>query len=330
MTQPETLYINNRPSTYSDKTYNDVYVITQNLAFLTYINLFTDIYCAVLIPQNTDIVNGYGTLPLVATTTPKNTLTITTSNSQDWTDYVTNTNPLVSSVGSGSTNTPGASLVQDAATAQSLVFSWKAGFATVSSTSSTPGTTVTNDWGIMIMMNPSIEFDTVTTSNVLQSTQPTSDLLTPSVTSVTSLSSYNQYTLIKMTGTIVDHLQHIFVTTATKTAFGLYPFKVKPFSSIYSDNNCMDFMIATVDGINGPANTMTYNGYFLINGFTQSTSANTLNMGFINYQSSTAMDGSQVPTLLRIKGTVTGASSFDSLVIFFDSLTPFFTNKHSG
>ena len=254
--------------------------------------MFTDIYCAVLIPQNTDIVNGYGTLPLVATTTPKNTLTITTSNSQDWTDYVTNTNPLVSSVAAAATNSPGTSLLQDAATAQSLVFSWKAPFASVSSKASTPGTAIANDWGIMIMMNPSLEFDTVTTSNVLQSTQPTSNQLTPSVTSVNTNTSYNQYTLIKMTGTVVDHLQNIFPTTASKTAFGLYPFKVKPFSSIYPDNNCIDFMIATVDGINGPANTMVFNGYFLINGFTQSTSANTLNMGFQNYQSSTGMDGS--------------------------------------
>ena len=95
-------------------------------------------------------------MPLVATTTPKNTLTITTSNSQDWSDFVTNTNPLVSSVASASTNSPGSSLVQDAATPQSLVFSWKAPFGSVSSTSQTPGTTITNDWGIMIMMNPSI------------------------------------------------------------------------------------------------------------------------------------------------------------------------------
>lgn len=259
---------------------------------MTYINLFTDIYCAVLIPQNTDIVNGYGTLPLVATTTPKNTLTITTSNSQDWTDYVTDTKPLVSTATGGTTNTPGDSLIQDAATAQSLVFSWKAAYSSVTSFSQSPGTTITNDWGIMIMMNPSIEFDTVTTSNVLQSTEPTSNQLTPSVTSVTSNTSYNQYTLVKMTGTQSDHLQNIFATTASKTAFGLYPFKVKPFSSIYPDNNCLDFMIATVDGINGPANTMTYHGYFLINGFAQSPSANTLNMGFVNYQSSTAMTGS--------------------------------------
>jgi hypothetical protein len=134
-----------------------------------------------------------------------------------------------------------------------------------------------------------------------------------------------------MTGTIVDHLQHIFAITASKTAFGLYPFKVKPYSSIYPDNNCMDFMIATVDGIDGPQNTMTYNGYFLINGFTQSTSAGTINMGFINYQSSTAMDGSQVPTMLRVKGTVTNnQTTFDSLVVFFDTLTPHFSNKHAG
>ena len=90
----------------------------------------------------------------------------------------------------------------------------------------------------------------------------------------------------------------------------------------------MDFMIATVDGIDGPANKMTYNGYFLINGFALSTALGSIQYGFINYQSSTPMDGSKVPTILRVKGTVTGNSSaFDSLSIFFDSLTPFFSNQ---
>lgn len=308
-----------------------MYVITQNLAFLTYINLFTDIYCAVLIPQNTDIVNGYGTIPLVATTTPKNTLTITTSNSQDWSDFVTNTNPLVSSVASAGTNTPGTSLVQNPTTPQSLVFSWKAPYTSVTSFSSTSGTAITNGWGIMIMMNPSIEFDATTTSGVIQSTQPTSNSLIVSYSSVTTASAYNKYTMIQFTGTLSDHLQNIFLTTATKTAFGVYPFKIKNYASLYSDNNCMDFMIATVDGINGPQNRMTYNGYFLINGFTQTPAAGTLNMGFINYQSSTPMDGSLVPTLLRIKGTITNnQTQLDSLIVFFDSLTPFFSNKESG
>lgn len=180
------------------------------------------------------------------------------------------------------------------------------------------------------MMSPSISFDTATSATI-SSTQPTSNSLTPSVTSVTDASAYNQYTLVTLTGSIVDHLQNIFKITAAKTAFGLYPFRVNAFSSIYADSNNQDIMIATVDGINGPANKMTYNGYFLINAFTQSTSANTINMGFINYQSSTAMTGSQVPTMLRIKGTVTNnASAFDSLIVFFDTLTPFFSNYHAG
>lgn len=330
LSQPESIYINNRPPLFANKAYNDVYVITQNLAFLTYINLFTDIYCAVLIPQNTDIVNGYGTLPIVATTTPKNTLTITTSNSQDWTDYVTDQNPLLSSVSGSATNTPGASLLKDTGTPQSLVFSLKAPFASVTSFSSTASTTITNQWGMLIMMSPSITFD-VATSATISSTQPVSNSLTPSVTSVTSASAYNQYTLVTLTGSIVDQLQNIFKITAAKTAFGLYPFRINSFASTYADANNQDIMIATVDGINGPANKMTYNGYFLINAFTQSPSAGTINMGFINYQSTTAMTGSKVPTLLRIKGTVTNnASAFDSLVVFFDSLTPFFSNYHAG
>lgn len=119
--------MNNRPANYLSQTFNNLYVISQNLAFLTYMSLFTDIYCAVLIPKNTDIVNGYDTLPLVATTAPKNTLSIITSNSNDWTDFVTNQNPLVSSAAS-STNTPTSSLLVNTSP-QSLVFSLKASYS---------------------------------------------------------------------------------------------------------------------------------------------------------------------------------------------------------
>jgi hypothetical protein len=137
--------------------------------------------------------------------------------------------------------------------------------------------------------------------------------------------------MITLQGSVSDALQTTFKTTATKTSFGVYPFVVSAFSSIYADANNLDIMIATVDGINGPQNKMTYNGFFLINSFSQTAaSSGTIRVGFINYQSSTALDGSQVPTLLRVKGTITNnATTLDSLVIFFDSLTPFFSNKHA-
>jgi len=64
---------------------------------MSYISLFSDIFIAARLKADTDIINGYDTYPLVAATTPKNTLSILTSNSQDWTDYVTNSNPLISS-----------------------------------------------------------------------------------------------------------------------------------------------------------------------------------------------------------------------------------------
>lgn len=94
----------------------------------------------------------------------------------------------------------------------------------------------------------------------------------------------------------------------------------------------MDIMIATVDGIDGPQNKMTYNGFFLINSFSQaSTAVGTTRVGFINYQSSAILDGSQVPTMLRVKGTVTNnQTTLDSLIIFFDTMTPFFSNKYAG
>ncbi len=124
-------------------------------------SLFTDIYCAVLIPQDTDIVNGYGAIPLVATTTPKNTLTITTSNSQDWSDYVTNTNPLVSSSATANSNTAGSSILVSAS-AQSIIFSMKVPYTSITSTSTSAATAITNNWGMMIMMSPSIKKTTGT------------------------------------------------------------------------------------------------------------------------------------------------------------------------
>ena len=138
--------------------------------------------------------------------------------------------------------------------------------------------------------------------------------------------------MITLRGSVSDALQTSFKTTATKTAFGLSPFLVNSFSSIYADDNNLDIMIATVDGIDGPQNKMTFKGYFLINGFSYaSTAAGTVKVGFINYQSTAAMDGSKVPTLLRVKGTITNnVTALDSLVIFFDQVSPFFSNKHAG
>jgi len=156
--------MNNRPANYPNKLYNDFYVISQNLAFLTYINLFTDIYCAVLIPQTTDIVNGYGAIPLVATTTPKNTLTITTSNSQDWSDYTTNTNPLISSTTTMNSFAAGASLVSNPTTSQSLIFSLKAPYSTVTYANAAAATPIADNWGFLIMMNPLINFPTGSTA----------------------------------------------------------------------------------------------------------------------------------------------------------------------
>lgn len=124
-------------------------------------SLFTDIYCAVLIPQDTDIVNGYGAIPLVATTTPKNTLTITTSNSQDWSDYVTNTNPLVSSSATVNSNGAGTSVLVSAS-AQSIIFSMKVPYTSITTTSTSAATAITNNWGMMIMMSPSIKKTTGT------------------------------------------------------------------------------------------------------------------------------------------------------------------------
>jgi hypothetical protein len=90
-------------------------------------------------------------------------------------------------------------------------------------------------------------------------------------------------------------------------------------------------MIATCDGIDGPANKIKYNSFFLINSFTMLTaSLGTVNYAYVNYENVTPMDGSKVPTMLRIKGSIADNSNFDSLSIFFDKLTPFYANYYTG
>lgn len=87
---------------------------------MTYISLFQDIYIAAKLKSNTDIVKGYDDYPLLAKSTPKNTLTLLTSNSKNWNDASTTSVPLVSSVsGASGTFTPGVGL--NAGTSQSIV-----------------------------------------------------------------------------------------------------------------------------------------------------------------------------------------------------------------
>jgi len=153
------------------------------------------------------------------------------------------------------------------------------------------------------------------------------------VTTVDSNSSYNKYTLITLRGNNSNALLTSFNVAATKTAFGLHPFIVNTFSSIYADSSNMDFMIMTYDGIDGPANKVVQQGYFLINAFSQTASPlGTLNYGFMNYQQASPLDGSRIPTMLRLKGTlaIPAGSVLDSLTVFFDSMTPFFSNQHAG
>jgi hypothetical protein len=107
---------------------------------------------------SSDIVKGYDFYPLVAKTTPKNTLIIKTSNSKDWTDYSTYT-PLVSSTLATSGSASGASLSKVSGTYQSLIFSMKAPFSDVSKAITTPSTPITNNWGFLIMMSPKIYFN---------------------------------------------------------------------------------------------------------------------------------------------------------------------------
>lgn len=293
---------------------------------MNYISLFSDIYVAALLKVNTDIVNGYDAMPLVAETTPKNTLSISTKNSQDWSNYVDGY-PLISSTPATSGIVPGTGLKQNAGVKQSLIFGLQSPYASVTGFSSTLGTSITNNWGMIIMMSPNITYDNLSPTVLSQ----TSNTLQNNVSTVNSNGSYNNYTMITLRGSTSTQVLVNCPTAPTKIYFGVYPFTIASFSSIFSDFNNLDIMIATVDGIDGPLNKLVYNGFFLINGFTMvDTPISTLNMGFMNYESTTPMDGSEVPTVLRVKGKIAGTTNFTSLSIFFDKLTPFYANYYTG
>lgn len=94
---------------------------------MTYISLFQDIYIAAKLKSDTDIIKGYDEYPLLAKSTPKNTLTITTSNSKNW-DYASDDIPLVSSNTAASVTLSTNKILKTGA-GQSLIFQLCAKFS---------------------------------------------------------------------------------------------------------------------------------------------------------------------------------------------------------
>lgn len=172
---------------------------------------------------------------------------------------------------------------------------------------------------MLIMMNPKIKYNGIPATIPLTESSAS---LTATVSTIDTAGAYNKYTLITLKGSTTASLQTSFPITAAKTIFGVYPFLISDFSSIFADENNMDIMIATVDGIDGPLNRMKFNGYFLINSFTMMNTAEitTVNCGYVAYSHTTQMDGSQVPTMLRIRGTLPSITNFHTLNLYFDKL----------
>lgn len=227
VSKPENVYFTNRPSNYSLDQFGSVYVANHTLALLTYLSLFSDIYIAAFVPRTTDIVCGYNPVPLVAASSPKNTLSIGTANTKDWTDFATNSFPLVSSTPVPSSNVPGSSLLASS-TQQSLIFSLKAAYSEVTSFSSSAGTAITNNWGFLIMTNPKLTFgSSFTLAETILSG------LTASANTVLNSSAVNQYSLIKLQGSTSNNLQTYFQVVSSKQSIGFYPVTLNSFSSIY-------------------------------------------------------------------------------------------------
>jgi|688.fasta_scaffold197013_3 hypothetical protein len=196
---------------------------------MTYLQLFPDLYIAYQLKGNSDITKGYLSTPLIATSMPKNTLSIKTYNSQDWTGYALNTNPVLSSSTTSGILTTSEGLKIQAGTNQALVFSMQALYSTVTSVSSS-ATNITNNWGMLIMLNPKIKLNAASVTLTESSLS-----LTATAVTIDSNSSYNKYTLITLKGSTPSTLQTSFKTSAVKTVFSLFPFLISDFSSIFAD-----------------------------------------------------------------------------------------------
>lgn len=127
---------------------------------------------------------------------PKNTLSIKTSNSRDWSGFTSNIDALISSDTSSGTLTPTQGLKVDPSN-QSLIFSLQAPYSDVTSVSPNL-TTVTNTWGMLIMMNSKIAVN----SNSVLFTQPNGSFpyLQAKAITVQNSTTYNNYTLITLRG----------------------------------------------------------------------------------------------------------------------------------
>lgn len=226
---PEEIIVTNRPRNFVNKHFNDVYVVGQNLAFMTYLELFDDIYVVYKLKANSDILKNYDSTPIVATSMPKNTLTIKTSNSKNWADFVSNTLPLVSSTTNLNYN-PGSSLQVLSNTSQTLIFSLNAPYSDVSSVAS-GSTSVPDSWGMMIMMNHKIKVN----SNTINLYENPSQVLDVDAVTIDDSLAYNKYTMITLIASTPGSIQNTFPISPTKTSFGVSPFLIEDFSSIYAD-----------------------------------------------------------------------------------------------
>lgn len=100
---------------------------------------------------------------------------------------------------------------------------------------------------------------------------------------------------------------------------------------MYSNSNNMDIMVATVDGIDGPTSKIKYISYFIVNAYTLNNAdyIATYKCNYVGYSGSLAMDGSQVPTLLRVTGTIP-TPNLHRLYLFANHLLPYHYNPYTA
>lgn len=193
----------------------------------------------------------------------------------------------------------------------------------------TPAATITYGAGLVIMTNPSVYWDGVSSIPLEQKGTPTGGTTT---VNVVKYATFNKIVVAS------DHTSQLLAMYAYDTSvatpapanfFSLKNLQIKNETSLYADYDTLDFYIATFEQLNTafPAfrKLMLYNAYTIKSSWTSQ-----IRYGIVNYwsQSTSNNDGRSFPSFIRLAGYIgTGDVSVaysGKLALFFNDMNPFY------
>ncbi|KAL4506505.1 hypothetical protein ABPG72_000076 [Tetrahymena utriculariae] len=347
----------------SDKLlYSQEFILPSNsINFLNYANQFSDLQIfKVTFNSASNFISQYDSNLITQMSVPKNVLSINTINGKNWVRTpASNAQVIVSSQSDSSaiSSVTAPNLgIQISQYEQRLVWNTLIPLSDITQsftqadvnalTPNSPPITIPNGAGFVLLFNQNFVPQTMATGYYFERYPTSNQHMSMKVTysTSTSVNAYNKYTSFQLVAQQHLALDLFYSSTNNEQQWGLRPFIIQGFSSIYVDDYVFDIYVNTIDGINGPANQQQVNSYVLINAFviqqdpyTTSSGGTTtywLRATISNYYSGSqnSNTGRYIPVLFKIQGNIpsTQASQTQRIVIFFDNGSPFYNNIFSN